>query len=200
MCIILDFIKTYAIILIQLCTFFFALFAYRKFASRHTISKQLEHVFELIKQVHESPFTFFVIENSPSDLSNMVKLDRSIFQIAQSKPENFDSYEILFIDNLSHSMKFMDFIAHPLTPTKIVNDLRAFVFEKKGSLNYVEASVKKRNFIILGSGVDPFTDMILSEVHSIAFKSWVDLRKYSIQLRTDLIKWLEDNNVKEINL
>ena len=125
-------------VILGIISIFLAITGYRKFLKNQLVSKQLDVVCELIKQIQQSDWHYFKFHNTKDENKSRPFLG-TLFDIAEMEDFNTDAKLCFWcIDSLTptedklHSWDFfMKFYSHPFLPKSIAEELKKFNLRKE---------------------------------------------------------------------
>ena len=202
---LLDTILKIIPILISATTLIILILGYRKFLQNQLRNKQLDTVYELVKQIQQKDFHYLWLTNLANNNSIPITI-ATILDIAEMR--EFDEYEKLYFWGIDteqpgielHSWSFFfNFYSHPFLPRSIAIQLQKFnIWRNQEIISYEE--VKKTKCIIIGrKQVIPNTATCFYITEG-DLKSSKEFKQAAIDLRDSIIEWAKKYNLDDLNI
>jgi hypothetical protein len=186
-------------IFLNALTLLIAWLVYRKFASKHVVTKQVEQVCQIIKDLHESTFSMMIVTFETNG-TYYVSRWHSVFEFAKLESAELDSYLMLTLEPSELPLGFVEHISNPFTPIEVVKQIKRFQFSRNASYTYGSLLANRQSFVLINGAPSLHPDMKFYGPTCEALMNWKNLRTCSKDLRTEIIEWLKLNNIENINI
>lgn len=157
---------------------------------------QIDLIISLIKSIDSSEYLFVHQKSIGSEIINCFRASSgNIFEFANLSSHILDEYDIYTSSvDLNVKAEFFKFLQHPLTPNKIVSCI-----EKIGDFKMSMRDIDKLNdVIVLGKkkNKENNSKVRITSKYNGNFK---DFRNACSELKFEIVKWLNENGIKDIN-
>ncbi len=205
-------------IIISTITFILAYLAYKKFITRQVISKQIEHVSNLVNDIQKIKISLKY--NSFQHGKGSYHTDTlSLFEISHHYHLKKDNKIFKKLNNIvkyqdDDFLLFLPYGYHPLTPKKIADIIvkfqdipnpRIFIFDRAKNDNKIEfleilgsgSASKYFNFCQTAKDEEEFNAFVSN---GEAFESYLAFLKCTYDLKNEIISWFKKIGIEDINI